>query len=228
MIFPPFNENVDYCTLSLTSEIALKRQTHEYTEEDIVDGHDIQKEIYRKLGFGNEHWYKWWCGIMNEAQKLTLAKKEIASFINLNSQEGGAYANTWFITINCKPDMRDVKLIVSVIDNLMQCDWIKAATWIYENYTEDGQHIHIHAKIEIKQKTPKSIIVQKICKTKGMAKLLSINQGRSSTYVDVKSYEHHHNDYIDLFKTPAKAKYLDMDAQFRKDNNLKIKYSTNV
>ena len=229
MLFPTFNEEIDYCSLSLNSEIALQRTTHEHTEENILEGYEVQKEIYTRLGYTNEHWYRWWCGIMAQSYRLQKSKQEIAKFTNMNTQDERPYANTWFVTIGTNPLVQqNLKLVISVIDNLMQSDWFKNATWVYEYHTERGEHLHIMAKIEIIKNDPKSKIIQNLCKTKGLYKIVEMNQGRCSTHVSVIPYRIHHEDYIDLRKSDTKKEYLEKDVQWRKDNNLKTKYTTIV
>lgn len=228
MIFPEYKEEINYAQLSLTSTLALQKQTHEYADEEVKDAYDVQNEIYTRIGYGNYHWYKWWCSIMMESFNLAIAKQEVQNFIKLNSSKGGVHENTWFITIGINPLIKDIKLVVSVIESVMSNDWIKESTWVYENYTEHGEKLHIMAKMTLHTKIVKSVLIQKICRSKGLGKIVEMNQGRSSTYVSVLPFHEHHEDYINLIKTDKKQNLLDQDETFRKKHNLKLKYSTNV
>lgn len=223
MIFPDYKEEIDYSQLSLNSEIALQKQVHTYNEEQVKDMYEIHKEMK-----DNYQWYKWWCAIMVESLKLVTARHEVENFIKLNTSKGGIHENTWFVTIGINPLQKNIKLVVSVIDELMSNEWIKKADWVYENHTEHGEKLHIMCKIQTHEKFVKSVLIQKICRSKGLGKIVEMNQGRSSTYVSVLPYKEYHEDYINLIKTDKKTDLLDKDETFRKNNNLKIKYSTIV
>lgn len=222
MQVPPFNEDIDYKQLSLISELALEKVMHRWTAEQLHERYD--SDTFPKT---NIQWYFNWCVIMSEQVRITQQHSEIYKFIKINTIESDD-SKCYFVTINIAPAQKNIPLIVSIIDDLMQSDWIKASEWVYENYTEQGEHLHVMCKMITHQKMVKSILIQKICRTKGLSKIVEMNQGRSSTFVDVKQFKQHHEDYLDLLKTDKKQKYLEQDETFRKKHNLKIKYSTIV
>jgi len=229
--YPPYLENVDYWQLVL--DLALVKGVNSSgraaSKEDIIDMHmQLRDSIVNsksKLPV-NPFFYKWWKCEMKQKLKTQLARDQAGEFLKMNNGKTVSDGLTWFVTIGINPLVNDIPLVKEVIENLMNPEWLDEAVWVYENHTEFGEKLHVMCKLVVKEKIMKSVLIQKICRTKGISKIVEMNQGRTSTYVSVLPYvPARHDNYIDLIKTDKKSDLLDLDIIFREKNNLKDRYS---
>lgn len=224
---PDYLEDIDYFQLVVDIETQGEMVVGAIskTKREILDMYNFHKELGQ---FDNYGWYKWWISLMCTQLRKRKQRDEKEKFFALNDGKQKDNQKTFFVTIGIDPKINNIPLVVSVIDDLMANDWIKQSTWVYENYTEHGEKLHIMCKMELHEKIVKSVLIQKICRSKGLAKIVEMNQGRSSTYVSVLPFKPYHEDYINLVKTDKKTELLDKDETFRKKYNLKLKYCTIV
>lgn len=118
-----------------------------------------------------------------------------------------------FVTIGFNHQIWSIKKCVEVIQTIMSFDWITKGKAVFELHRINGEHPHCHILFE--SILPKSKILEKIWATKGIKKVVL-----SKSFIDYKSENHNHQNYINGQKTDEKMKYVQMDQNWRESNDI--------
>lgn len=137
--------------------------------------------------------------------------------------------NFLFITFNFSPKItiNDVKLEIDRIINLPIFNDCKL-TYCFENYTESGEHPHVHMLVELKRTGSLSFstIKQKIFQKKSLSEIMNINIKMSwaKDYNDRTQKRAVHLAYLSGNKIEKKQEDCEKDKLWRSVNNLNDLY----
>lgn len=135
--------------------------------------------------------------------------KQIKEFITPSNNEG-----KWFVTIGFNHQTFDAKNVKEFILNLFTLKFVDSESYgVFEYYRANGEHPHIHICLKTDVKT-KSQIVQQIFRSK-YAKVFILNK----CFIDVKTFEDHHVDYLKGNKKADKLEFCEQDKQWRLQHN---------
>jgi len=123
-------------------------------------------------------------------------------------------APKFFVTIGFNHQTWKINSCVKVIENILSFDWILSCRAVFELHRENGEHPHCHFLMET-EKMFKSKVLEKIWATKGI-KTVCLKK----SFIDCKSAEKFHQDYINLIKKESKMRYVALDTKWRKENNI--------
>lgn len=137
--------------------------------------------------------------------------------------------NYMWLTINFAPDVTilDAQLHAAAIFNLKILSRAKI-TYCYEYNTKEGQHIHIHALVELKHTGTVgfSALKDDVLKAKNrQGKMnLYLKMSWAKKYTDRCDSRAYYIAYLNGHKTEEKLECVDKDKIWRKENNLEELY----
>lgn len=172
-----------------------------YTESHF----DIMKQIYSKPACSQEFARTMFLRDLEWYRKSQRLEMELLKQLDSNTEH--------FVTIGFNHQTWSIQKCVSVIENILSFDWINKAKAVFELYRVNGEHPHVHILLE--SVLPKSKILEKIWATKGIKKVVL-----SKSFIDYKSKNQSHDNYINGQKTDEKMKYVQMDSEWREKNNI--------
>lgn len=167
--------------------------------------YDIMEEIYNhpacSQSYAENCYYRdeCWMKEKNEMKMLILKR------VNAKTSH--------FVTIGFNHQTWSIDKCVKVIETIMSFDWIEKGKAVFELHRANGQHPHCHFLID--SILPKSKILEKLWATKGIKKIVL-----NKSFIDYKSENHNHRNYINGQKTEDKMEYVRMDEKWREANNI--------
>jgi len=167
---------------------------------------EIMKQVYENEKASQEY------AKLTFAQDLQWKKKSNKLLLELERELSTTTSH--FITIGFNHQTWNIEQCVFVIDNIMAFDWISSGRAVFELHRENGEHPHCHFLIE--SVLPKSKILEKIWACKGIKKCVL-----KKSFIDYKSENQNHRNYIHGKKTEDKMKYVELDREWRSNNNIK-------
>jgi len=129
-----------------------------------------------------------------------------------------------FVTIGFNEQTLTIPKILRVCDRIAHHRYVKHCLYVIEKHRENGVHHHAHMLITFKEKYASSIIIQDFYKVAGMREIVT-----NKAFIDVKSpYKKKcicqpyalYDQYIRGHKKEEKMKYVEMDRQWRNENNI--------
>lgn len=150
--------------------------------------------------------------------KIKLNSKSVldSMYVSL-SKDVKQTINRFFVTIGFNHQTWSINKCLELIQVILSFDWLITARIVFELHRENGEHPHIHMLIETTQ--PKSKVVEKLWAAKGIKKIVL-----KKTFIDVKVALVSHDDYIAGIKQESKMKYVEMDRQWRLENDIEPYY----
>lgn len=122
--------------------------------------------------------------------------------------------NTFFVTINMTDKLFDPDKALKAVSKLFEKSYIVYAYVVFENYTSNGSHPHIHAKLVVNKYNCKSKLIEKLYDSY-LGKMVD-----GKNFIDVKPWLPIHKEYLEFDKALSKKEYLEKDKIWRKENNL--------
>lgn len=221
MKFPEYNPDIDYFDLSIQYETTLvtnKNKDYHYW-----------KEVLENINQNREFWYKWHMSNLCQQYKKTSFKEEMKSFekINLNDTEK---EDRWcFITIGFNEQTITPAKMLKVCEKVSKLKYFTECEYVLEKHRENGIHHHTHFLVKYEDKLYLSKLIDWIFQTSGIKEVCL-----SKSFIDIlgsinkkKHYEPFqvYYDYIRGIKREEKLKYVSMDKEWRKENNINDLFS---
>lgn len=130
----------------------------------------------------------------------------------------------WFVTIGFDDTMFDLKKFKKWVNNFITLGWIVECEIVFERHRLDGIHNHCHMmfvpNLDAKGKPrSKSNIIQNIYKSAGIKKLIT-----GENFIQVQEWEEYHNKYLVGEKKEEKKHLVELDRQYREENNIPHKF----
>lgn len=144
---------------------------------------------------------------------LKVFKKQQATLKYMLKLTESVKSDEWFVTIGFNHQTFEVSRAVAFIKAISALEWVQDFKAVLETHRENGIHPHCH--MYIKTELPKSKIVDKVNRSKGANKLIL-----ARNFIDVKPWCDYHADYIVGNKKDDKIKYVELDKQWRIQNNV--------
>lgn len=123
--------------------------------------------------------------------------------------------NAWFITLGYDHTKWTIPKVIKLINRIMQMKWIIKVKAQFELHRENGEHPHTHLLIETSYGF--GDIKYNLTRPKYIKELVT-----KDNFVDIKPAMSYHYDYINLIKKEEKMKYVEMDNEWRKKNDIPI------
>lgn len=166
---------------------------------------DIMKQVYSNPKSSQEY------------AKITFArdldwKKKSNSLVHQLEKELNA-TTQHFVTIGFNHQTWNIKSCVDIIEKIMSYEWITKGRAVFELHRSNGQHPHAHFLIDTVE--PKSKILEKIWRAKGIKKIVL-----KKSFIDYKIKNQNHDNYIRGIKADEKMPYVQMDEKWRDENNI--------
>lgn len=122
---------------------------------------------------------------------------------------------TYFVTIGFNHQTWDIPHCCELIQRVVDASWVAKGQGKFELYRANGEHPHAHFILELENAMPKSKVVEKIYKLKGMKKFVL-----KKNFIDIKATNEQHKLYITGIKQEAKMPYVKKDEEWRNRNNV--------
>lgn len=132
----------------------------------------------------------------------------------------GSSRKFFFVTIGFEHDLFTIPKALFCIKQILGYEWVTSAKANFEFHrVVEGQifeHPHVHFFIGTDDKKMcKSKIIDKIFRAKSCSSIIS-----NKNFIDVKVAEQHHMDYILLKKKDEKMPMVQLDIEWRQENNI--------
>ena len=146
--------------------------------------------------------YIWW-----HAQMYTEFKKNYKTKINEEP--------VYFVTVGFNNQTWTPYDVKKTIQNILANNKILVDSYgVFELFRTNGEHPHCHFKIILQEKLRPSKIAEFIYRTKGVSKVVL-----KATFIDVKSFQPYHEEYLKGNKVEEKLIYCQQDKQWRELND---------
>lgn len=125
---------------------------------------------------------------------------------------------TFFVTFNWNDSNFKLEHALKGVERLFSKSWVDNARGVFEYHTENGNHPHFMALIQVNcHKT--------LGKFRDKMFECSLANGLAKNFIDVKVAKSYHEDYIDLDKQESKREFLELDVEWRNNLGIKHEYS---
>lgn len=185
-----------------------------YLEEMVARYRDMSLATVNKMAYVHYKDDVFW----SRAEKGTATKKALLLF-GLDVKK--TYP-AFFVTFNFSPLKFKPVEVLKDLGKFMDKSWIKSLDGIFEYYTEEGEHPHLHMYMEVDKYNTCGKILDKM-KESRLAKYCA-----GANFIDVKKGLPHHKDYVDGDKSVAKKDNLAKDEMWRIENNLPHRIVKNI
>lgn len=122
---------------------------------------------------------------------------------------------SYFVTIGFNHQTWDILHCCELIQRVLDASWVLDGKAVFELYRANGEHPHAHFILNLENPMPKSKVVEKIFKLKGMKKLVL-----KKSFIDIKETNEQHKLYITGIKQESKMPFVNLDDDWRAKNNL--------
>lgn len=189
------------------------------------DGHDYQHLIdaWTECFFGRY-------GQEHPEQAEQLAKKQRQFYERQYDAVMSLLANKptksnnveYFVTIGFNHQTWNVPACVSAIQKVLNASWVKDGEAVFELYRSNGEHLHAHFSLILKDPLPKSKVVEKLFKLAGMKNIVL-----KKNFIDIKELTDVRRLYIRGIKQDNKIPFVVRDQEWRGKNNIPNLFKTN-